>query len=213
VSAGAATGPLRRPAATEHEPYFGGYIAKVPDGDLLLTLAEQARETAALLAPLDAAAQRPYAPGKWSVCQVLGHLIDSERIFTTRALRFARGDRTPLPGFDQGPYAEAAGSDSRGLPALLEEFAAVRASTLALLRGLDDAALSRGHGRRQADQRPRAGLVVRRRRAPPPARAARTLPARAQAGLNGNAAGAQPQAAGARRATVAVTRSRCMRRL
>jgi hypothetical protein len=115
----------------------------VPDGDLLSTLARQRDETRALLAPLDAAALRPYAPGKWSVCQVLGHVIDTERMFTVRALRFARGDSSPLPGFDADPYAEATDFDARGLPDLLDEHAAVRAATLALFRGLDETALSR----------------------------------------------------------------------
>ncbi|MHC5211961.1 MAG: DinB family protein [Planctomycetota bacterium] len=135
--------PLRRPDPTEHAAYFGSYIAQVPDGDLLATLARQRDELHALLAPLDASAGRPYAPGKWSVAQVLGHVIDCERIFTTRALCIARGDTTELPGFDADPYAEAAGSDARGLADLLDEHAAVRAATLALFRSLDETALSR----------------------------------------------------------------------
>lgn len=77
-----------------------------------------------------------YAPGKWSVKEVLGHVIDAERIFTYRALRFARNDHTPLAGFDQDPYIAAANFDARPWSDFVEEFEHVRRSTVLFFRGL-----------------------------------------------------------------------------
>ena len=93
---------IPRPAAAEYDPYYGRYIDKVPEGDLLRTLEGQARETQALLAGLsDAKALHRYAPGKWSIKEVIGHVADTERVYSYRALRFARADVTALPGFDE----------------------------------------------------------------------------------------------------------------
>ena len=84
---------IPRPAAAEYDPYYGRYIGKVPDGDLLRTLQDQARDTQALLAGLsEAKALHRYAPGKWSIKEVIGHVTDAERVFSYRALRFARAD-------------------------------------------------------------------------------------------------------------------------
>ncbi len=132
------------PAADEYAPFYAGYIARVPGDDALAPLAAQESETAELLAGLseEQAAFR-YAPGKWSVKQVAAHLSDAERVFAYRALRIARGDRTPLPGFDENAYAAEAGADARPLADLAAELRAVRAATLALFRGLDPAALLR----------------------------------------------------------------------
>ena len=118
----------------------------MPEGDILDLLARQAAETQALLSPLapERASYR-YAPDKWSVTEVAGHLCDAERIFSYRALRFARGDETPLPGFDEDGVRSAGGFERRGLPDVLAELRALRQSTLCLFRGLDDAAgLRRG---------------------------------------------------------------------
>lgn len=133
-----------RPEAGEFAPYYGGYIAQVPDGELLPLLEQQIRETLALLAPLppERAAYR-YAPGKWSVAEIVGHLADAERIFTHRALRAARGDETPLPGFDENAYVPAGEFDRRPLGELLAELEAVRRSTLCLLHGLPPDAWTR----------------------------------------------------------------------
>ncbi len=134
----------RRPAADEHAPYHERYLRLVPDGDIVDTLARQARETRALLAGLDAAkAGYRYAPGKWSVRDVLGHVTDSERVFAYRALSFARGASAELPGFDEGEYAQAAAFDRAVLADLLDDFEAVRAASLALFRRLDAAAWER----------------------------------------------------------------------
>jgi uncharacterized damage-inducible protein DinB len=133
-----------RPDATEHVPYFGRYTTLVPDGSIAETLRKQRDETAALLARVPAALEsHRYAEGKWSVREVVGHLADAERVFAYRALRIARGDETPLPGFDENQYVPAGRFEARTLASLAAEYQAVRESTLQLLEGLDEAALPR----------------------------------------------------------------------
>lgn len=128
---------IARPQRTEHDPYFSRYIDLVPDGDLVKLLDEQHRATQALLAPLTSQqARHRYAEGKWSVAEIVGHLADTERIFSYRALRFARGDMTPLPGYDENAYTPAGRFDERSLGDLAREFAAVRSATIAFLSGL-----------------------------------------------------------------------------
>ena len=135
---------IPRPVAAEYAPYYGRYIDKVPDGDLLRTLEDQGRETQAVLAGLsEAKALYRYAPGKWSVKEVVGHVTDTERVYSYRALRFARGDATALPGFDENAWVPAGSFDARSLADLAAELDAVRRATLALFRGLDAAALAR----------------------------------------------------------------------
>ncbi len=133
-----------RPDPSEYAPYFGRYIDLVPTGDLLAHLDAQAQESAAWATGLtDAQAAHRYAPGKWSVREVVGHVADTERIFAYRALRIARGDATPLPSFDENAYAEHAGFDARPMADVAAEFAAVRAASIALLAGLPEAAWTR----------------------------------------------------------------------
>lgn len=135
---------IPRPAATEYAPNYGGYVSRVPEGDLIGLLETQRRETQSLLAGLtEAQALHRYAPGKWSVKEVIGHVADSERVFCYRAMRFARGDQTPLPGFDENLYAPAGRFDARPLSDLAAELDAVRRATLALLRSFDVEALAR----------------------------------------------------------------------
>lgn len=135
----------RRPAESEYAPYYARYVALVPDGPIVETLRRQIAETSSLLKPLpDDRARHRYAPGKWSVKEVVGHLADSERVFAYRALRFARADGTGLPGFDENAYAAKAGHDERPLADVLEELEVVRAATVALLQGLPDPAWDRG---------------------------------------------------------------------
>lgn len=134
------------PAADGGEflPYYGKYIALVPAGDVLATLEQQLADTVAVVDALgDARAAHRYAPGKWSVRQVLGHTLDTERIFTFRALAAARGETAALPPFDENAYVEAADFDARSLGSLLGEWTAVRRETLALFRNLGAAALAR----------------------------------------------------------------------
>ena len=136
---------IPRPAPSEHTSYYATYLSKVPDGDLLKMLEEQRRETQALLAGVsDARAMYRYAPGKWSLKEVIGHLADSERVFCYRALSFARADGTTLPGFDEKAWTPAGRFDARPLKDLAGEFDAVRRATIALFSGLDAEALACG---------------------------------------------------------------------
>ena len=134
---------IDRPQPTEHVPYFSRYIDLVPEGDVLTLLESQHRDTQRVLASLTPQqAKHRYAAGKWSVTEVVGHLADTERIFSYRALRFARGDATPLPGYDEQAYTPAGRFDERSLGDVAAEFAAVRAATLAFFRGLPSEALA-----------------------------------------------------------------------
>ena len=135
---------IPRPAADEAAPYYHGYIAKVPGENIGEQLVDQLAEVERLFGPLDdPAALARHAAGKWSIKEILGHLIDTERIFAYRLLRIARGDATPLPGFDQNAYVPAGRFDERPLRALAAEFRAVRLSSLALVSGLPPASWSR----------------------------------------------------------------------
>jgi hypothetical protein len=133
-----------RPAQDEHAPYYGKYTTLVPDGNIVDTLENQIASTLSLLRNLDEEkASFRYAPDKWSIKEVMGHIIDAERIFTYRALRIARNDQTPLPGFEQDGYVPAGNFDARPLSDLLAEFECVRRATLFLFNNLDDEAWSR----------------------------------------------------------------------
>lgn len=134
------------PEPSEYAPYYGAYIQKVPPGDVLQILEAQLSETLRLMTPLDEQkAEFRYAPGKWSVKEVLGHVSDCERVFAYRALRISRSDPTPLPGFDQDEYVKQSSFGRRGLDEIAAEFALVRKTTLALFRGCTPEMLLR-HG-------------------------------------------------------------------
>jgi len=134
----------RRPDASEHSPYYGRYVAAVPEGDILAVLRRDRDEWQSLIAELsEAKGNHRYAPGKWSIRQVIGHVSDTERVFSYRAFRIARGDRTPLASFDQDEYVKTAGSEHRTLSSLAAELLAVRESTLALFTSLSDEAWTR----------------------------------------------------------------------
>ena len=133
-----------RPAADEHVSYYGKYIALVPEADAVSALERQLDDMMPFLRGLgEAQGSLRYAPGKWSVKEVLGHLIDSERVFAYRALRFARADQTPLAGFDENTYVPAARFDRLPLASLVDELESVRKANLGLFRALDDAAWPR----------------------------------------------------------------------
>jgi hypothetical protein len=133
-----------RPAASEYLPYYEPYIGLVPEGDVVATLVNQMIETQSLLRALPASvATYRYAPEKWSVNELVGHMIDSERIFTSRALRFARNDPAPMPSFDQNDYVRNATFDSYPLADLASELEAVRHATIFLFRHMDEQAWSR----------------------------------------------------------------------
>ena len=135
---------IRRPDGTEYLPYYGRYITLVPEGHILALLSDQLDETLALLGSIpESRAGFRYAPGKWSIRELVGHVIDTERIFAYRALRFARNDKTPLPGFEQDGYISNASFDAYPLDELAAEFESVRRSTLFLLKHLDEEAWTR----------------------------------------------------------------------
>ena len=135
-----------KPEKGEFLPYYGTYIDLVGSGDVLATLSTQMDETQALLRSLPASvATYRYAPDKWSVNELVGHLIDSERIFAARALRFARSDPTPLPGFEQDDYVSNSSFDRYPLGELASELGSVRESTIFLFKHLqEDAWMRRG---------------------------------------------------------------------
>lgn len=135
---------LIRPDATEYAPFYAGYVAQVPDGDIVSLLEVQARDTAALLAGLsDERGEYRYAPDKWTLKEVIGHIADAEQIFAYRALRIARGDGTPLASFDENAYVPVAECGRRTLADLVAELGTVRAATLTLVRSLTDTAAAR----------------------------------------------------------------------
>ena len=135
---------IPRPGAGEHDPYYGRYISRVEGDDALAALITQIGGTMRLLERAgEARALHRYAPDKWSVKQVIGHVSDSERVFAYRALRFARGDRTPLPGFDETLYVPEGRFDDRPLADLALELRAVRAASIALFAALGPEALAR----------------------------------------------------------------------
>lgn len=133
-----------KPAANEYASDYDKYVSLVPNGNIVDTLTDQLEKTLTFFRGLSSAqGDFRYAPDKWSIKEVLGHIIDGERIFSYRALRFARNDQTPLPGFEQDDYIPAANFGARALGDIADEFENVRRSTLHLLRNLDDAAWQR----------------------------------------------------------------------
>ena len=126
-----------RPAPQEYSPFYAGYVNNVPDGDIVSFLEQQGRSFVRFLGNIPRDRRDfSYDEGKWTIAQVVQHVIDSERVFAYRLLRIARRDTTPMPGFDQDTWAvEATGTD-RTLDSLANEFESVRASTMTLLRSL-----------------------------------------------------------------------------
>jgi uncharacterized damage-inducible protein DinB len=131
------TATISRPAPGESISYYHRYIDKVESDDIAGQLTAQLGEIERLFERVtDRDALSRYAEGKWSIKEILGHLSDVERIFSYRLFRIARGDTTPLAGFDENAYTPAGRFDERPLPMLLAEFRAVRQSTAALVEGL-----------------------------------------------------------------------------
>ncbi|MFC5472268.1 DinB family protein [Cohnella suwonensis] len=135
---------ILRPTQEEYNEHFHGYVQLVPEGDIEETLARSLNNTLAVLSPLsEVQASFRYAPGKWSIKQVLGHITDNERVMAYRLLRIARGDRTPLASYNQDELVAGANFDACAFGLLLEDYALVRKSTLTLLQGLPAEAWSR----------------------------------------------------------------------
>lgn len=126
-----------RPRPEEHHPYYGAYIALVKDGPIIPRLAAQSETLRDLLAGLapDGGAFR-YAPGKWTVRQVLGHLVDTERVFGMRATCIARGESASLPGYEQDDYVTEGAFETRPVESLVREFDLLRAANLEMFSAL-----------------------------------------------------------------------------
>lgn len=136
---------IAKPLEGEYAPYTISYIGLLPDdGRVLEHLRDNLQQTRDLIESLseEQLAFR-YAEGKWTIKEILAHIIDDERIYAYRALRFARDDDTELPGFDQDDYARYSGANGRSVHDLLEELFAVRMSTILLFEHIPDEALAR----------------------------------------------------------------------
>lgn len=131
-----ATAPAR-PDANEYASYYEKYVSLVPDADVVETLERQLEDTLALLGGVaEESAGHRYEPGKWSIKQLVGHIVDAERIFAYRALAIARGERQPLPGMDQDEYMAGVDFDARTLADLADELANVRRANVLMFRAL-----------------------------------------------------------------------------
>ena len=132
---------LTKPPPEEAAPFYAPFLEAFPDGRVGAHLEAQAHELEALCGGLDEpGAMLRYAEGKWTVKEVIGHLVDTERVFAYRLLRISRGDLTPLPGFDENSYVPEGQFNLRGVKELVAEFALQRASTIALANGVPDPA-------------------------------------------------------------------------
>jgi uncharacterized damage-inducible protein DinB len=134
-----ATAAAVKPDNSEYAPYYERYTSLVSEGDVVFILTEQMEKSLQTLRKIDdTQANYRYAPDKWSVKQLLGHVIDTERIFSYRALRFARNDSQSLTGFDQDQFVNGADFDSRNFADMVDEFEHVRRATIHLLKPLSD---------------------------------------------------------------------------
>jgi hypothetical protein len=132
---------MSRPDATEFGPSFGRYVSLVPEGDILLTLERQTKDLVAFLRSVpESEANKRHLPYTWSIKEVVGHLIDAERVFGYRAMRIARNDTTPLAGFEENDYVRNADFDAFGLGELTDEFESLRCSHVLFFRHLQDEA-------------------------------------------------------------------------
>ena len=135
---------LERPDASEFAPFYAAYVHLVPPGDVRDHLRIQIHETIALLSGVsDEKAAEAYAPGKWTLKEVIGHMCDAERVFGYRLLSIARGDPALLPSFDENLWVPASHASARSMAALMLEFAAVRSSTVQLVGSLTEEAFIR----------------------------------------------------------------------
>jgi hypothetical protein len=133
---------INRPDASEFAPFYAGYVAGVPDTGPAAELHAQIGALEKLKSLPEDKANHAYAAGKWTVKEVIGHCADAERVFSYRLTRIARGDKTPLAGFDENAWAKTAPHRKRPFTAVVDELIAVRRSTLALLDSLDETAIA-----------------------------------------------------------------------
>jgi hypothetical protein len=129
---------MSRPEPAEYDPYYERYISIVPEGDVVSVLAHQRKDLAHLFhGASDSVGTFAYEEGKWTVKEVLSHLIDGERMFAYRVLRIARGDMTPIEGFEQDGYIENSHANSRSITELLDEFKLLRKANVMFFRNLE----------------------------------------------------------------------------
>lgn len=135
---------MNRPLESEYAPYYENYISLVPENEILPVMRSQMDELDVLLGRVDAAQETfRYAEGKWSIREIVGHLIDGERVFGYRVFCIARGEQQNLPGFDQNDYMATAPYDGIDLEDLLSELRLIRLGNVAMLRTLDEESWSR----------------------------------------------------------------------
>lgn len=134
----------RRPTRAEYDDFYGGYVGLVPDGDIIDILGEQGAALRELIAsiPVEKADHR-YAPGKWTTREVVGHVIDAEWVFVSRALWFARAVPTPLPGMDQDEFMAGANFGDRTLARLADEHHSLRSAAIVLFESFDEDIMDR----------------------------------------------------------------------
>ena len=135
---------MNKPDASEYDPYYENYVSLVRDGDINSTLAVQPAELRKAFGELgEDKGAFAYAPGKWTIKEMLGHLIDGERMFAYRAFRISRGDRTPIEGFEQDGYIENARSNERSFADMLDEFELLRVANTLMFNHMSDADAAR----------------------------------------------------------------------
>jgi DinB family protein len=133
------SGGIHRPPEAEFASFYAGYVSLVPEDDIVRVLEEQADEVRLRVRGfIPSREEFRYAPGKWTVRQVLGHMTDAERVFGFRAFCFSRGDENPLPGFDENEYVVRSVFEAVPLSDLVEEFGHIRQGNLMVLRRLAD---------------------------------------------------------------------------
>jgi hypothetical protein len=131
---------MDRPESTEYAPYYERYVSMVPESDVMATLAAQEEELRSLIAGVaEEKGTYAYADGKWTIKELLSHIIDGERIFSYRALRISRGDKTPIEGFEQNDYIAKSNANDRTFADLLDEFSLERQANLHLFRNIAQA--------------------------------------------------------------------------
>ncbi len=129
---------MKRPDAKDYSEYYHNYVQHVPEGDILDILDKQADLLGRFFAGVnEEKSLYRYEEGKWSIREVVGHLLDVERIFSYRAFRFSRGDQTELPGFDENSYVPKGNYDQHDITELVEEFYLLRKATVSMFRGFD----------------------------------------------------------------------------
>ena len=135
---------MNRPETTEFDPYYNAYISLVEGNDVLPILDTQPAELRAMFSGVpEEKGIFAYAEGKWTIKELLSHLIDAERMFAYRTLRVSRGDKTPIEGFEQDGYIENSNANNRSFAELLEEFDLQRRSNMLLFNNLSDEASQR----------------------------------------------------------------------